>query len=915
LKKAGFDFRKLGIDVAAGTPCPCRQFQYPAALIPWNMPNPVPQSPKTRRRALASCVVALCWLVAACDSGKKTEPATQAAAVPVAIEIPELALARTDLAREYFANGSPDKAAAILVAALEVSPECAEARDLLGQILAETRWHLPILTINHGKEVKIDRVQFSPPSSLWVGTAGNDSTLMRWNTETLAIERLFFPIESDGIRSLIVDAEQKFAVIDRAGIKLLCHAQTLKPIRDLGMIPDWVTPSSLIVFSPDGLLLAHPAQVSADDASLVWRLRDTSSGEILRSTDPIPADRPAPVAAYLDRTHLSVMHADGSYLTVPVSPVEPVEFTQAEPTLRLSHAQFSADGNSALVLSQPGPHSEPKLEWMSADDRRDPTLEPIGLLERFPWNRHPGIWSGLMKPSGFIKASENSLGIDQPHLAPLASGAAISAVAANGETLISGDEAGTVTFYQLLPLPTSRKNEAEAIAPSAEARAALKQLIVYLTGLGYDSGKRAFIPLPPGVRLESMKSCRLDDLLATFPDLDFGPLAEQAATLGHRSAPAEALQVLRDRISRSRMPAPDSFQELAKIFESGDDDAVFAAIKSGGKKGPVATKVLELALASTHAGWIEAAIVGAEDLPPLLEKLARSRIAWIQDRKADAIAGWPDVFPDLAQVRLREDWDGWEQADFGPALEKLRLCVTEELNAIEVPENSTPEQRKAVYERLTDANTVRAVGKARYAKACLKAALAFSEFKDETETTFRLASIARGLGEAAEPCLRAEALALTALGDYQKARERWVTLITEYPVANHLPGDYAEAAYTSFENADPRQAMEILTTGLHRFPNDANFALRAGWVALLTGNAERAYRFLLTGRQIGYPEDKLENATALMAIAAVQTGASEDATVLYQDLIRMDPAWENPETIETLEWPEELKSSLRQLAW
>ena len=109
--------------------------------------------------------------------------------------------------------------------------------------------------------------------------------------------------------------------------------------------------------------------------------------------------------------------------------------------------------------------------------------------------------------------------------------------------------------------------------------------------------------------------------------------------------------------------------------------------------------------------------------------------------------------------------------------------------------------------------------------------------------------------------------------------------------------------------------MEILTTGLHRFPNDANFALRAGWVALLTGNAERAYRFLLTGRQIGYPEEKLENAIALMAIAAVQTGADEDAAVFYQDLIRMDPAWQSPDTIETLEWPEELKASLRQLVW
>ncbi len=87
------------------------------------------------------------------------------------------------------------------------------------------------------------------------------------------------------------------------------------------------------------------------------------------------------------------------------------------------------------------------------------------------------------------------------------------------------------------------------------------------------------------------------------------------------------------------------------------------------------------------------------------------------------------------------------------------------------------------------------------------------------------------------------------------------------------------------------------------------------WVALLTGNAERAYRFLLTGRQIGYPAEKLENALALLAISAQQTGAFEDATVFYQDLIRLDPAWEDPKTLESLEWPEELKASLRQLVW
>ena len=356
-------------------------------------------------------------------------------------------------------------------------------------------------------------------------------------------------------------------------------------------------------------------------------------------------------------------------------------------------------------------------------------------------------------------------------------------------------------------------------------------------------------------------------------------------------------------------------QGIEKTFADGEEDAIEAAIQSAGSQGPSAAKAFELALASTHPEWIDACLAKATALPPLLRQLAISRIAWLQDRRADALLGWPEVFPDFQQIRQREDWDGWEQADFSPAYKKLRLCLEEELNALVLPANSTPEQRQAVAAHFADPATIKAVGHARFARACIKAAFAFSEFKEYKETTFKLASIARDLGEAPEPCLRAEAMALTALGDYQHAHERWITLITEHPVNTQEPGDYAEASYTAFENSNPQQAMAILTTGLHRFPNNANFALRAGWVALLTGNAERAYRFLLSGRQIGYPEDKLENATALLAIAAAQSGAVEDAAAFYQDLIDIDPAWKKTETLETLDWPEELKASLRQLVW
>jgi tetratricopeptide (TPR) repeat protein len=352
---------------------------------------------------------------------------------------------------------------------------------------------------------------------------------------------------------------------------------------------------------------------------------------------------------------------------------------------------------------------------------------------------------------------------------------------------------------------------------------------------------------------------------------------------------------------------------ITGIFAEGTPTTIMAAIQRAAGKGPAAAKALELSLASEHPEWIATCLETAKDLPPFLRQLAQSRIAWLEDRKADALGVWPDEFPDLAAIRLREDWDGWEQADFTMAYEAIRHGMSEQLAAIELPADATPDQRKTVAQRLSDPVTLKTVGRTRFAKACLKAALAFSAFKKEKETTFKLAALARDLGAEKEPCLRAEAMALTALGDYQQAYERWVQLITEHPLNTQLPGDYAEAAYTAFENSDPQKAMTILTTGLHRFPNDANFALRAGWVALLTGNAERGYRFLLSGRQIGFPKEKLENATALLAIAAAQCGAVEDAAAFYQDLIDIDPDWKNPATIDSLEWPEELKNPLREL--
>jgi hypothetical protein len=100
---------------------------------------------------------------------------------------------------------------------------------------------------------------------------------------------------------------------------------------------------------------------------------------------------------------------------------------------------------------------------------------------------------------------------------------------------------------------------------------------------------------------------------------------------------------------------------------------------------------------------------------------------------------------------------------------------------------------------------------------------------------------------------------------------------------------------------------------MHRFPEDANFALRAGWIALLTDHADRAYAFLLSGNKIGYVPEKIANATALMALAAKLSGADDEAAAHYAQLVQVDNSWREAKAIEALEWPDDFKSALDSL--
>ncbi len=826
--------------------------------------------------AAAACGCA-CWLFSACDPGRP--PKRQGGVADPKTLASGLAEARLRLAAIALERSSPDEALALLVAALEADPSSRQALEMAHRILCETRWNLAVTTLAHPGA--IERLHFPNPSSLWVGLAG---TLTRWDLEALESQATLFPVDlpDKKFRSLVADVNSQYLVIERAGFALLCDAMTLKPIQDIGVLPENVTPSAVVTFSPDGLLLAHPEL--SGDGSLVWHLRDSKTGGIIRSSEPAAAGVPAPLAAWLDRKQLRVLHADGSLMEMPVSPTEEIRMTPYQEGIRLSHAMFARNGDAALVLRDHGPHQPAGRETLELGAAADSSLEPASLLQAHPWSRHPTIWSGLFKDPNhaLLWVEDKRVDILTDGHAPIHADSPVTALAIRGDRIAVGEENGTVTLRVVLPAPSVLTENAEPVAGDPPV---LARLVEFLAGMRCAGDGVSCGTLTTGERLRAAKECDFTALRRMFPDLDFAPVAAAVEKTTPETADPQALASFGERLARARnAPEPDPAAKLQQALVSDQAEAIETCLKESGH------------------------------LPPLLKKLAVSRIAWLQDRKADAMALWPDGFPDLREVRLREDWDGWEHVDFHQAMEILKAGVNEELEALTVPNNATAGQREEVFKRLTDAHTLRIVGRARLASACLEAARAFAASSEETEKTLQLASLARNLGEDPARCLRAEATAYTALGDYENAHQRWLMLITDYAVAFHEPGDYAEAAYTAFENADPHQAMVILTTGLHRFPNDANFALRAGWVALLTGNAERAYRFLLTGRQIGYPQEKIENATALLAIAASQAGAVEDAEVFYQELIALDPAWQNPETIDSLEWPEDLKSSLRQSA-
>jgi len=353
---------------------------------------------------------------------------------------------------------------------------------------------------------------------------------------------------------------------------------------------------------------------------------------------------------------------------------------------------------------------------------------------------------------------------------------------------------------------------------------------------------------------------------------------------------------------------PENFPELTaadrahaeiimQVFTTGDREATLAVIDSATHGLPFATAIF-LALDSQKPEFISRAIEKATDLPPALLALANRRIP-------------PDT--DFDYLRRIEDWHGYESPDFAPLLNRFRKEQADYLLSLTLPDDPSEDDISALSLRLTDTKTIATLGQPVIAEKAINAARILSENPKHAITAIRLAEYAQRLGTAPANCLRVRAAAFLTLADFDTAHATWIDLITNQPEADHLPTDYTEAAHTAFETGNPRQAIEILNTGLFRFPNAPSSAIRSGWIALLTDHTEDALRYLNHATKIGLPPDEIEDTTALLAISHERLGDHEAAVSYLAQLKAISPKWVDAETLAMLPWPESFKDSLNAI--
>jgi tetratricopeptide (TPR) repeat protein len=926
-------------------------------------------------RIAKALLVATCVGLSACDDQSPPASISEKSPAPSSSSSfkPALLATRFHLAQESARRQESGAALSWAVATLEIDPAHAESIALVQSLFQSTHWHFTHSTFP--TPLKIPYLA-QHGNSIWLAVEGADpsgsqtisfQSVLRYDLETSQVEATLFPSLNSRTNHLGLSPQGKFLIVSRQqgqdSTNLLCAAETLKPITDLGRFPDDTPIECLLAFSSTDLLLAHPEQ---PDRTLPtrWHIRDSASGQILRTetvAEPVMAAH-FPIGSQ----KLELFHSSGNITAIPLSPAEPVE----------THKNDSLASYDRMLVSNRSPNffalrKHHPVETRIGEMRRDPSTGNFSAISGYSPDRQRLLLDLPYSERSRFWATCRQLTSSAP---PIPSDSAIVAECFNGHQIIASDRTGHIYLQTRLPRPHPYRSAEDEAVPGMpnpiyppglptktlppETLQALRQLAILLHGKSLDPETATFTTLDlrqlesfewPAPRTLDPIGFQFDTTLTQLKSTaefggrrpDFSPLWKRLSLADRTGEIWPAILKWSDGLGFERWhqdlqeanlirtktitpkpgqttdPSPWLARErLSAAIQIGEKDAITQSISTLTPTSiPAASLALSLAIDRREPAWLETLLANFPEIPPTLKNAATVRLLWCQGRKRDAISLWPEAPPDLTAILRREDWLGWEITDFAPAFKSIQQDIDAELEGLILPPDSTPESRGQLAIRLLDPNLEQTIGRQRLSELTIKAALAYADFPEESKTTFLLASQARRLGAPAEPCLRAEALSLTSMGEYAEAHPRWILLLTQHPVTTHVPSDYSEAAYTAFETGDPRQAIEILATGVKRFPNDADFALRAGWIALLTGNGPRAYPFLLAALDLGIPDDQKIRANALLAIAAYQAEQTDDAFIHFENLLALDPSWADEKTIEALDWPEDLKAVLIQLAW
>jgi tetratricopeptide (TPR) repeat protein len=434
-------------------------------------------------------------------------------------------------------------------------------------------------------------------------------------------------------------------------------------------------------------------------------------------------------------------------------------------------------------------------------------------------------------------------------------------------------ESNTITRHQVIP-HTSK----DSLSPA---------LLDAIAGYSLNPTTQSLEEIPTPNRLQTLSG--------HFPEIPntFHIYSSETAVLNRLST------AFPEEFPELSAPSRAYAQIIRETFAAGDPAAISAVIRALPPSGLATSTALFLALKSGNREFIDQAFEAAQDLPPVL--------ADIRDDRSNLTE------TDLALLREEQDWIGYESPNFSEVINTRRERKSSLIAKLQLPAKPTESDVQDFLAEVLSPDANDKLSREAVAEIVLTAARPLTRDPDLAASSLMLTAAAERLGSPRPAILRTRATASATLSDFKSAHRDWIDLITNQPEAAHLASDYSEAAYTAFETGDPRQAIQILNTGLFRFPNDIPFAIRAGWIALLTDHPDEALICLTRATKLGLPPSEIENTTALLAIAHMQLDDPDTAISYLAQLKAISPKWGDPETLEKLPWPEPLKESLRQL--